>query len=162
MPLRRMSRPLVGMAPTRSGYGYWLVGSDGEVFPFGDAGQRGTSSLYPQFAPPIPGAPLIHAKLDDTGFHFNPSRVECGVYNVAFSYTRTTERIPGSDVVLNFYVDYVYVTFLSVRAGETGGSLLSLGNVHEVVTVDGVDYSTVELTIDPPIDPSAACATPVT
>jgi len=28
---------MVGMAATRSGNGYWLVGSDGGVFAFGDA-----------------------------------------------------------------------------------------------------------------------------
>src|SRR5207253_2856436 len=33
----RLQAPIVGMAPTPSGRGYWLVASDGGVFRFGDA-----------------------------------------------------------------------------------------------------------------------------
>ena len=33
-----LNRPIVGMASTPSGRGYWLVASDGGVFTFGDAG----------------------------------------------------------------------------------------------------------------------------
>lgn len=32
-----LNRPIVGMAPTSSGLGYWLVASDGGMFTFGDA-----------------------------------------------------------------------------------------------------------------------------
>ncbi len=32
-----LNRPVVGMAATRTGHGYWLVASDGGVFTFGDA-----------------------------------------------------------------------------------------------------------------------------
>jgi len=32
-----LNAPIVGMAPTPSGHGYWLVGADGGVFAFGDA-----------------------------------------------------------------------------------------------------------------------------
>ena len=41
-------RPVVGMASTPSGRGYWLVGSDGGIFAFGDApfhGSAGASGL---------------------------------------------------------------------------------------------------------------------
>jgi hypothetical protein len=97
--------------------------------------------------------------------HFTPSHVECGVYNVAFSDTRT-DRIPGTEVALHFFVDNVYVTILSVRAGETGGGTLGFGATGWAVTVDGVaiaDYPGNEpLQIDPPSDPTAACATPIT
>ena len=48
----RLVSPIVGMAPTPSGRGYWLVASDGGVFTFGDArffgslgGQRLTSPV---------------------------------------------------------------------------------------------------------------------
>ncbi len=34
---RHLNEPVVGMAPTPSGRGYWLVASDGGVFAFGDA-----------------------------------------------------------------------------------------------------------------------------
>jgi hypothetical protein len=32
-----LTAPIVGMASTPDGQGYWLVGSDGSIFPFGDA-----------------------------------------------------------------------------------------------------------------------------
>ena len=34
---RHFNQPIVGMAPTRSGKGYWMAASDGGVFTFGDA-----------------------------------------------------------------------------------------------------------------------------
>jgi len=37
-----LTQPVVGMAPTPSGHGYWLVASDGGVFAFGDAGFFGS------------------------------------------------------------------------------------------------------------------------
>ena len=33
----RLNRPVVGMAATRSGRGYWQVATDGGIFTFGDA-----------------------------------------------------------------------------------------------------------------------------
>ncbi|MHB8220786.1 MAG: hypothetical protein ACYDHU_10780, partial [Acidimicrobiales bacterium] len=32
-----LNRPIVGMAPTPTGQGYWLVASDGGIFSFGAA-----------------------------------------------------------------------------------------------------------------------------
>jgi hypothetical protein len=32
-----LNKPIVGMVPTPSGLGYWMVASDGGVFAFGDA-----------------------------------------------------------------------------------------------------------------------------
>src|SRR5207244_7759312 len=34
---RRLDRPVVGMARTATGNGYWLVAADGGIFTFGDA-----------------------------------------------------------------------------------------------------------------------------
>jgi hypothetical protein len=34
---RRLNRPIVGIAATADGHGYWMVASDGGVFSFGDA-----------------------------------------------------------------------------------------------------------------------------
>ncbi|HUY86550.1 MAG TPA: SGNH/GDSL hydrolase family protein, partial [Acidimicrobiales bacterium] len=36
-PLRKKSAPIVAMSATPDGHGYWLVGSDGSVYGFGDA-----------------------------------------------------------------------------------------------------------------------------
>ena len=44
----QLSEPIVGIAGTRSGRGYWLVASDGGIFSFGDAhfyGSTGAISL---------------------------------------------------------------------------------------------------------------------
>jgi hypothetical protein len=44
-----LNAPIVGMAPTADGRGYWLVGSDGGIFAFGDAPFQGsTGSLVLQ------------------------------------------------------------------------------------------------------------------
>jgi hypothetical protein len=32
-----LNKPIVGIAPTASGKGYWLVASDGGIFSYGDA-----------------------------------------------------------------------------------------------------------------------------
>ncbi len=37
-----LNRPVVGIAPTPDGGGYWLVASDGGVFNYGDAGFFGS------------------------------------------------------------------------------------------------------------------------
>ncbi|MGH9004612.1 MAG: hypothetical protein ACRDYV_15920, partial [Acidimicrobiia bacterium] len=39
----RLNKPIVGMAATPTGAGYWLVASDGGVFSFGDAGFYGST-----------------------------------------------------------------------------------------------------------------------
>jgi hypothetical protein len=38
-----LNNPIVGMAATPSGRGYWLVASDGGIFAFGDAGFYGST-----------------------------------------------------------------------------------------------------------------------
>jgi hypothetical protein len=38
-----LNKPIVGMSPTRSGQGYWLVASDGGIFAFGDAAFSGST-----------------------------------------------------------------------------------------------------------------------
>ena len=37
-----LREPIVSMAPSPSGLGYWLVASDGGIFAFGDAGYFGS------------------------------------------------------------------------------------------------------------------------
>jgi hypothetical protein len=38
-----LNRPIVGMAPTGDGHGYWMVASDGGIFTYGDAGYFGST-----------------------------------------------------------------------------------------------------------------------
>ena len=49
-----MNRPIVGMAATPSGHGYWLVASDGGIFSFGDAPFAGSTASV-QLASPVVG-----------------------------------------------------------------------------------------------------------
>jgi hypothetical protein len=51
------NRPIVGMAPTPDGGGYWLVGSDGGIFAFGDAGFFGSAAPIALHAPIVGMAP---------------------------------------------------------------------------------------------------------
>ncbi len=50
----RLNRPIVGMASTPTGRGYWLVASDGGIFAFGDAGFFGSTGAI-ALARPIAG-----------------------------------------------------------------------------------------------------------
>ena len=43
--------PLVGMAATPTGGGYWLVASDGGIFSFGQAGFRGSTGALKLVSP---------------------------------------------------------------------------------------------------------------
>ncbi len=52
-----LARPIVGMAPTPDGGGYWLVASDGGIFSFGDAGFYGSTGAIPLNKPIVGMAP---------------------------------------------------------------------------------------------------------
>ena len=45
-----LNQPIVGMAATPDGKGYWLVATDGGIFAFGDAGFYGSRAASPQQA----------------------------------------------------------------------------------------------------------------
>ena len=48
-----LNRPIVGMASTPDGNGYWLVASDGGIFAFGDAGFYGSAGGLDLTAPTV-------------------------------------------------------------------------------------------------------------
>ena len=48
---RALTAPIVGIAATPSGHGYWLVAADGGVFTFGDATFHGSTSGHRITAP---------------------------------------------------------------------------------------------------------------
>ncbi|MDA8186060.1 MAG: hypothetical protein M0035_16815, partial [Actinomycetota bacterium] len=54
----RLAAPVVGMAATPDGDGYWLVGADGGIFAFGDAPFEG-SMAGSQLAAPVVGITRI-------------------------------------------------------------------------------------------------------
>jgi len=41
-----LNRPVVGMAATPDGGGYWLVATDGGIFAYGDAGFHGSPGTW--------------------------------------------------------------------------------------------------------------------
>jgi hypothetical protein len=53
----RLNQPIVGMAPTPTGYGYWFVASDGGIFSFGDAGFYGSTGSLKLNRPIVGMAP---------------------------------------------------------------------------------------------------------
>jgi hypothetical protein len=53
----RLSAPIVGMAATTSGQGYWLLGADGGIFAFGDAPFFGSTGAMVLNQPVVDMAP---------------------------------------------------------------------------------------------------------
>ena len=51
-----LNRPILGIAATTDGAGYWLVASDGGVFNYGDAGFFGSMGGSPLNAPVVGAA----------------------------------------------------------------------------------------------------------
>jgi hypothetical protein len=47
---KALNQPIVGMAATADGHGYWMVAGDGGIFTFGDAGFRGSTGGLPHAA----------------------------------------------------------------------------------------------------------------
>jgi hypothetical protein len=61
----RLASPVVGMAATPSGNGYWLVAADGGVFAFGDAVFRGSTGAIRLARPVVAMAPTPSGR----GYH---------------------------------------------------------------------------------------------
>ena len=57
-----LNKPVVGMAPTPDGLGYWLVASDGGVFNFGDAWYFGSTGGMKLNKPVVGMAPTPDGK----------------------------------------------------------------------------------------------------
>jgi hypothetical protein len=56
---------IVGVAPTKTGNGYWLVGSDGAVYAFGDAGYHGSGTGNPGWGIGTLANPVVGITLDE-------------------------------------------------------------------------------------------------
>ena len=48
-----LNKPIVGMAATPDGWGYWLVASDGGIFNYGDAGFFGSTGAFTSTSPSL-------------------------------------------------------------------------------------------------------------
>ena len=58
-----LNQPIVAMAATPDGDGYWLVAADGGVFSFGDAAFYGSMGRQPLNQPVVGWPPLPTARL---------------------------------------------------------------------------------------------------
>ena len=71
-----LNKPIVGMAATPDGGGYWLVASDGGIFNFGDApfdGSAAGSSASPYMSIAGDGPPTVQAILDEPAARAAPT-----------------------------------------------------------------------------------------
>ena len=66
-----LNEPVVGIAATPDGQGYWLVAADGGVFAFGDATGPGMTYQLSSENPPVVGAAA--APISETGGHCGPA-----------------------------------------------------------------------------------------
>ncbi len=111
---QRLNAPVVGMAPTPSGGGYWLVAADGGVFSFGDAVFLGSAGAVPLNAAVVSaaarpsgdgywlyasdggvfayGAAAFAGSLPGEGFCFTPQAVQLRVSPSGGGYWVATAR----------------------------------------------------------------------
>jgi hypothetical protein len=61
-----LSAPIIGIAPTKTGKGYWLVGADGGVFCFGDAAYHGSAPANPSWGIGTKLNPVVGIALDES------------------------------------------------------------------------------------------------
>jgi peptidoglycan/xylan/chitin deacetylase (PgdA/CDA1 family) len=87
-----LAQPVVGMATTPSGRGYWLVASDGGVFAFGDAGVFGSMGAQPLTNPiaAILGTP------DGRGYWLLPTTPRATDWAVPGTVIYNLDTAPGS------------------------------------------------------------------
>ena len=71
----RLNAPVVGLAATPSGHGYWLVGSDGGVFSYGDATFRGSTGSLPL------NRPVVGMEATATGDGYWLVAADGGIFN---------------------------------------------------------------------------------
>ena len=145
-----LAKPIVGMAPTPDGLGYWLVAADGGVFGFGDASYLGSLPGVGVHTSAIVGmAPTP----DGDGYWLVGS--DGGVY--AFGDARFAGSLPGLGVHVGDVVGIAvtadgggywlvgsdggaYAFGDASFHGSMGGRHLNLPMVGIVATADGMGY----------------------
>jgi ribosomal protein L24E len=110
---KQVHEPIVAMAATPDGKGYWLVGPDGTVLTFGDAHLYGSAGS-PRISPIVAMAPTP----DGHGYWLVDSEGSVLGFGDARSYASATTAVGASAV-----------------AGETGGSIVGIAT-----TPDGLGY----------------------
>ncbi|MHB8455972.1 MAG: neprosin family prolyl endopeptidase [Acidiferrobacterales bacterium] len=124
-PPRALNQPVVGMAMTASGNGYWLVAADGGVFSFGDAAFYGS---IPGIRPPLVlNKPVVGMAMTASGNGYWLVAADGGVFS--FGDAAFYGSIPGirPPLVLNKPV--------------VGMAMTASGNGYWLVAADGGVFS---------------------
>jgi hypothetical protein len=135
------SKPIVGIASTKSGNGYWMVGADGGVFAFGDAVYRGSSGQIDTAKPAggsnsfVPYKPIVGMTITPTGNGYWMVGADGGVFAFGDAVYRgssgqidTAKPAGGS----NSFVPATPVVNMAVSPS---------GNGYWLVAADGAIYA---------------------
>ncbi len=156
-----LNAPIVGIAATANGQGYWLVAADGGVFDFGNAqfhgstytyGITGLNGSHPLNAPivGIVGTPsgsgywLVAA--DGGVFDFGSAKFSGSTYDLGYTGLRGSHPLPGpiTDIMPNPTGQGYYVVCKTGNVLAIGGAP-SLGNAkvgHAVAIIPSVPVYT--------------------
>jgi hypothetical protein len=148
---RALAQPVVGMAATRSGRGYWLVASDGGIFSFGDAAFHGSTGAI-RLNQPIVGMTSTPSgsgywfvasdggvfSFGDAAFHGSTGAIRLNQPIVAMAATTTGRGywLVASDGGIFTFGDARFLGAATGR-GAVGISASPTGNGYVVITADG-------------------------
>ncbi|MDQ3757518.1 MAG: hypothetical protein M3394_06695 [Actinomycetota bacterium] len=119
----RLNKPVVGMAATPSGQGYWLVASDGGIFAFGDARFFGSTGAIRLNSPIVGMSPAA----DGTGYWLLAADGGVFAFNVPYHGSVPGLRLPsyaGSVALRSTSTDFGYYIL-----GSDGG-LFTFGDAR--------------------------------
>jgi hypothetical protein len=148
---RVLAQPVVGMAATRTGRGYWLVASDGGIFSFGDAAFHGSTGAI-RLNQPIVGMTSTPTgngywfvasdggifSFGDASFHGSTGAIRLNRPIVGMAATRTGRGywLVASDGGIFTFGDARFFGAATGR-GAVGISASPTGGGYVVVTADG-------------------------
>ena len=156
-----LNAPIVGIAATANGQGYWLVAADGGVFDFGSAkfygstysyGITGLSGTRPLDAPIVgavaapDGSGYYLVAADGGVFDFGSAKFSGSTYDLGYTGLRGSHPLPGpiTDIMPNPTGQGYYVVCKTGNVLAIGGAP-SLGNAkvgHAVAIIPSVPVYT--------------------
>jgi hypothetical protein len=156
---RRLNAPIVGMVPTTDGGGYFMVGSDGGVFTFGDAkfegscpGIGGCSGTAVAVMPDASGNGYWLVTSNGYVYAFGDAATTYGSPGPASGTVTSAVRTPDGSGYWVLFADGVVASFGDAQfygdpLGETGGfdpatAIFSAnGGGYWIASADGTVYS---------------------
>ena len=141
-----LSAPIVGISPTSTGSGYYLVGADGGVFAYGDAKFSGTISTT--LGTPTP-SPAVGITADPVGAGYLITTAAGGVYAFGgapfYSSPLLAGTVPNGSVVSITYTPDAKGYWVSASDGgvfnyqaPTGGDATFFGSVPGLLASAGL------------------------